>query len=341
MSSRHLVGRVRAFARIDLTPTHRPPAVARVVLATAAAVVVSLLVDWALVRICVLAFPSTRHFSHFRLWDYGLLTIIGVSGAGLGWLVVTRVTASPRWLLLRLAVLVTLVLWLPDGWLLLRGEPARAVAVLMVMHLAIALVTYNFLVHGAPVGRAGNPPLEPGFETTLAVVEASTETGSTRRPEVPPERAGVAPPAEVAARSGGPGQSQEEARAPAVAPGTARLFVIMAAATGVELLLGLAGLILVPLGRPTEWLPAKGEMVYVAHAVVGAALAVGGLLLLARTARAHRLARMAAWIGAVGLVIGVVGGVLASYHPARLAGMGLMLAGAMVAGFGYLMPVVA
>jgi hypothetical protein len=43
------------------------------------------------------------------------------------------------------------VLWLPDLFILYRGQPADAVAVLMVMHLAIALVTYNLLVHVAPV----------------------------------------------------------------------------------------------------------------------------------------------------------------------------------------------
>jgi hypothetical protein len=37
--------------------------------------------------------------------------------------------------LFRLAVLVTLVLWLPDLYLEDLGQPDRAVAVLMVMHL--------------------------------------------------------------------------------------------------------------------------------------------------------------------------------------------------------------
>ena len=63
----------------------------------------------------------------------------------------TRVSSSPRWLFLRLAILVTLVLYVPDLWLLARGQPADAVAVLMTMHLAVALVTYNVLVHVSPV----------------------------------------------------------------------------------------------------------------------------------------------------------------------------------------------
>jgi hypothetical protein len=45
------------------------------------------------------------------------------------------------------------VLLLPDVYILHQGQPARAVAVLMVMHLAIALITYNLLVHLAPVRR--------------------------------------------------------------------------------------------------------------------------------------------------------------------------------------------
>jgi uncharacterized protein with PQ loop repeat len=57
-----------------------------------------------------------------------------------------------RVVLATLAILVTLVLWMPDVYILYRGQPADAVAVLFVMHLAIALVTYNLLVRLAPTG---------------------------------------------------------------------------------------------------------------------------------------------------------------------------------------------
>ena len=50
----------------------------------------------------------------------------------------------------RMAILVTLVLLLPDIYILYLGQPGDAVAVLMVMHLAIALVTYNLLIRLAP-----------------------------------------------------------------------------------------------------------------------------------------------------------------------------------------------
>jgi hypothetical protein len=52
-----------------------------------------------------------------------------------------------------MAVLVTAVLWLPDLYILAKGQPAKAVLVLMVMHLAIGLVTYNALVHLAAARR--------------------------------------------------------------------------------------------------------------------------------------------------------------------------------------------
>ena len=42
--------------------------------------------------------------------------------ACLAWPVVTRISFAPRWLFLRMAVLVTLVLWLPDLYILANGE---------------------------------------------------------------------------------------------------------------------------------------------------------------------------------------------------------------------------
>ena len=47
--------------------------------------------------------------------------------------------------------MVTLVLFLPDVYIWQQGQSAQAVAVLMAMHVAIAVVTYNLLVHLAPV----------------------------------------------------------------------------------------------------------------------------------------------------------------------------------------------
>jgi hypothetical protein len=110
----------------------------------------SLLADAVLVVIGKRLFPATKAFVHFQFHDYAKLTVVGVVIACAAWPVVVRVSSAPRWLFFRLAMVVTLVLFLPDLWILHKGESAQGVLVLMVMHVAIALVTYNLLVHLAP-----------------------------------------------------------------------------------------------------------------------------------------------------------------------------------------------
>jgi hypothetical protein len=157
--SQSTIQRALAFSKIDLAPPHRPPSLVRVLLSTVLSIGASLLIDAVLVSAATTAFSSTKGYAHFQFADYATLTVIGVGTACAAWPVVTRVSSSPRWLFLRLAIVVTLVLYLPDLWLLARGQPADAVAVLMAMHLAIALVTYNTLVQVSPVrpgaGRGG------------------------------------------------------------------------------------------------------------------------------------------------------------------------------------------
>ena len=147
--------RALGLARVDFSPSHRQPTAARLLFALAVSIAGSLAADAILVVISTTLFPSTKGYVHFQFSDYAKLTVIGVVIACLAWPVVTRISSAPRWLFFRLAVLVTLVLWLPDLYLLDLGQPGRAVAVLMVMHLAIALVTYNSLVHIARVRAAG------------------------------------------------------------------------------------------------------------------------------------------------------------------------------------------
>jgi len=129
----------------------------RVILASVLSVIGSLAADALLVVIGQAIFPSTKGYGHFQFSDYAKLTVIGVIIACVAWPIVTRISSSPRWLFFRLAILVTLVLWLPDLFILYRGAPGRAVAVLVVMHLAIAVVTYNCLVHIAKVEPAERP----------------------------------------------------------------------------------------------------------------------------------------------------------------------------------------
>jgi hypothetical protein len=150
MSQTNAVDRLMQLARLDWTPPHRQPSGVRIVIATIVSLLVSLIADAAIVAVGTRVFPSTKGYVHFDFSDYGKLTVIGVLIACAAWPVVTRISSEPRWVFFRLAILVTLVLWLPDIYILHQGQSGKAVAVLMVMHLAVALVTYNALVRIAP-----------------------------------------------------------------------------------------------------------------------------------------------------------------------------------------------
>jgi hypothetical protein len=148
------VPRVLQWCRIDFAPEHRQPRWSGVAVATLLAIVFSLAADAALVAAGKAVFPATKGFAHYQFSSYSKLTIIGVLIGCAAWPIVTRISAAPRWLFFRLAVLVTLVLFVPDLWIWLRGESGEGVLVLMVMHVAIALITYNLLVHLASVRSA-------------------------------------------------------------------------------------------------------------------------------------------------------------------------------------------
>jgi hypothetical protein len=149
-----LIDRVMTWTKVDFAPRHRQPAWGRLALATVLSIVLSLAACAALVAAGEHVWPATKGFVHFQFSDYAKLTVLGVLIACAGWPIVTRISSAPRWLFFRLAILVTLVLWLPDVWIWMKGESAHGVAVLAVMHVAIALVTYNVLVHVAPVRAA-------------------------------------------------------------------------------------------------------------------------------------------------------------------------------------------
>lgn len=152
--SRRTLERVWRASRVDLCPGAAPSAT-RLVTATLASLVLSVVLDALAVHVATSSFPSTRHFSHFRGADYGALTVAGVLLAAGGWSVLVRLSSAARWLYFRLVVAATLVLWIPDAVLLALGEPAAGVVTLTVMHLLVAVVTYNLLVRLAPAGRSG------------------------------------------------------------------------------------------------------------------------------------------------------------------------------------------
>ncbi|MGH3165469.1 MAG: hypothetical protein ACRDN0_06190, partial [Trebonia sp.] len=146
-----MLKKAMSLVHLDFAPRHDHPAAVRVLAATVVSIVGSLLVDALLVVIAQAVFPVTKGYGHFQFPDYGKLTVIGVIIACVAWPITTRITSAPRWMFFRMAILVTLVLWLPDVYILMQGQSGTAVAFLFLMHLAIAVVTYNALVRLAPV----------------------------------------------------------------------------------------------------------------------------------------------------------------------------------------------
>src|SRR5712691_9245236 len=76
----------------------------------------------------------------------------GLAGAAVTWAAVTRLSSRPEWLFTRLAALATAVFLIPDFLLVgTPGNPTGPVVVLMLMHLASAVITYTTLIKVAPV----------------------------------------------------------------------------------------------------------------------------------------------------------------------------------------------
>jgi hypothetical protein len=175
-----MLDRLLKWARIDFAPDHRPPEWRRVALATVLALALSLLADAALVAIGTKVFPATKGYAHFQFQDYAKLTIVGVLIACAAWPVVARICAAPRALFFHLAIVVTVVLLLPDLYIWKQGQPGEAVAVLVAMHLAIALITYNLLVQVAPVRPVRRPASEhqPVGPTLGVLLPASDRFGA-------------------------------------------------------------------------------------------------------------------------------------------------------------------
>lgn len=300
MTTAGMVERERRPVRIDIPAYPATPATARLAAATLAALAGSLAAGAGLVALAVGLTPSLAHFSHFRPFDYGTLTVIGVLGASVAWPAACRLSSRPRSLFFRMAVVVMLMLWLPDLWLLfVSHEPFRAVGFLMAMHLAVALLTYNSLVRLAPA--------RPHAHQVLAEIE---------------ELVGSTP-------------SLEERRRQFAT----RFSLVLALVVSLDFVLGMVAFFAVPTTRPSGLVPKHGSGIYLAHAAVGVVLTFGALGLFTLVARAGRTLRLASWLGLAGIGLAGVGGMFTTSHLFRVLGIMLMLVGSAVAWAGLILPI--
>jgi hypothetical protein len=303
-----LIERTLAWCRIDRKPSLEQPTEGRFLMVSVLAILGSLVADAVIVAITRHLEPAIKNYPHFRFDDYGTLTVIGVFCACVAWTVVRHVSSTPRWVFFRLAILVTVILWIPDLYLVSKHEPGSAVVVLMIMHLAVALVTYNVLVHLASSSptRLSSPSLPDEVDAFLATQNVPVASEPERHLH----------------RS---------------------LFAVMVTGVSAEFIVGCVELFYVPLNRPSGWLAHHGEGVYVVHALLGAALGCGALYLFSRTLTSVHLAqvdRTAAVGGLLSVAVAALGGVLSYGRDLRVYAIALMFLGAAVAFFCYLLPLI-
>ncbi len=122
-------------------------------LAAVVAVALSLVACWLVAAVTIAVAPSLAGYEHLRFADWAKLTVIGVVGASLGWPLAAAIWSRARPPFLVLTVLVTVVSFAPDLWILRQGQPLGGVVALAVMHVAVAVVTYPALVMIAPQRR--------------------------------------------------------------------------------------------------------------------------------------------------------------------------------------------
>jgi len=313
------------------------PAPSRVLAAGVLAAAASVGLCVLLVRAATALTPTLAGYSHFRFGDYAPLAVGGVAVATLAWPAVALLSPTPVRLYRSLAVAVSLVAFLPDLGLLAEGEPARAVAFLAAMHVAVAVVTFAAVVTLAPVPRpvtapatgSPEPPPQPGRE---AGAGALTDRRSGRAGKGSPGETSAAPEAAEAGWGSG--------LAAVLDPLGRTLWLALVATVGLVTALGVVALVTVPTTRPAVLVPVAGRFVYLLHALLGGVLAIAGavVLLLSRE-RGDALVRRSAVSGLVGVVLAAGGGLLTVLPAERVLGIVVMLAGALLAGFAYLAPI--
>ncbi len=139
-----------AALHLDFPAGNAQPALWRWLVASIIALAGSIAACATLAAIGIALVPSTAGYEHYGFSDYAKLTTLGVGAAAITWPIVTLVTTRARRLYLWLAIIVTIVSFAPDLWILRGGQPAPAVADLAVMHVAVGLITYLALVFIAP-----------------------------------------------------------------------------------------------------------------------------------------------------------------------------------------------
>jgi hypothetical protein len=150
------IRRAQEVTRLDLRPLHPPPSLGRIALAGVLSAVASVVACVILSEAGKALLSPPASFDKFTPPGYIVLTVLGVAAATVGWAILVRMTSQPRWCLTVAAVLVTIVLLLPDV-AILPQDPTSDVVVLMIEHVAIAIITTWLLLRVSPPGTRPSP----------------------------------------------------------------------------------------------------------------------------------------------------------------------------------------
>ncbi|MGN6444070.1 hypothetical protein [Amnibacterium sp.] len=139
--------------RADLPGLAGTPTLVRFLIAAVVSIALSLAACAAVAAATIAIDPALASYGHLQAPDWTKLTVIGIGLASLGWPVAGAIWSRARVPFLLLTVIVTVVSFAPDFWILRGGQPAGGVLSLIVMHVAVAVVTYPALVLIAPQRR--------------------------------------------------------------------------------------------------------------------------------------------------------------------------------------------
>jgi hypothetical protein len=107
------------------------------------------------IAMAALAAGASSAFSPLLFFVYGPFTVLGLLGAYAGWRIVRRRARNPRRLLSVLVPVLTVLSFIPDTFLALRGfipsTSLTGVVALMLMHLVVVAVAVPLCSRLAPV----------------------------------------------------------------------------------------------------------------------------------------------------------------------------------------------
>jgi hypothetical protein len=142
--------RITAFLGVDWPKRAHQPRPIEFVMASIVAISGSLIACIVVVTLTSRWFPLALKNSHMQFADYYVPIIVTVAIGCAAWPVVTWISSRGRRLFLCVGIAVVVLIVALDVWIFDANRPVATAAIMVAMHLGVALVTYLSLVFLAP-----------------------------------------------------------------------------------------------------------------------------------------------------------------------------------------------